>query len=401
MSQEKSIVFFPSLSAGAIAHGISKNDLVAPGIPFRFWDDRMPDEWKYKYFLLTAGHHYKRKTIRKDWGLEDSLVFGDSGGFQIASGAIKWDIGIRDAIFDWLEENSDIACNLDIPPTLTYIDKFDEALALSVDNFRYFESKQTGKTKFLNVIQGRTPADTDIWYDAVKDFKFHGWCVGSAATLDKLMYKIARLLAGGEFEKENVIWIHLLGITKISDFLVMSALQHATNKRTGNRITISTDSSSPSMASVFGNLYQGFDLKNANMTAIHLKREKDLNGYTYPAEGRVPTLLDTPGIEYLTWDVVRNYSTDASRRVTYHNLHVFVDVHRRLDALLKNTPDPLVLDGLISSDMQIVLRSVWEMFESEDPIAVYYRYANVYRGTAAALTTNCTQTVNDFFELGQ
>ena len=34
---------------------------------------------------------------------------GDSGGYQIASGAIKWKPELKTQVFEWLENNSDIA----------------------------------------------------------------------------------------------------------------------------------------------------------------------------------------------------------------------------------------------------------------------------------------------------
>ena len=63
---------------------------------------------------------------------------GDSGGYQIASGAMKWDIKHLDRIFKWLEENTDIAMNLDIPPRLKYQGQYAECLQISKENFKYF-----------------------------------------------------------------------------------------------------------------------------------------------------------------------------------------------------------------------------------------------------------------------
>ena len=48
--KEKKLVYFPSLSSGAYASPLTKNLEVAPGVPYRFWDDRVPEEWRYNYF---------------------------------------------------------------------------------------------------------------------------------------------------------------------------------------------------------------------------------------------------------------------------------------------------------------------------------------------------------------
>ena len=46
---------------------------------------------------------------RDRYGLDDDvLVLGDSGGFQLATGAIKWDPSFKKTIFDWLEANCDL-----------------------------------------------------------------------------------------------------------------------------------------------------------------------------------------------------------------------------------------------------------------------------------------------------
>ena len=86
MSEPKKMIYIPSLSAGAYQSPIKKNQEMGGGISYRYWDDSQPEQWRYKYMLLTAGHLYKKKQERKDWDLEDSFVFADSGGFQIASG---------------------------------------------------------------------------------------------------------------------------------------------------------------------------------------------------------------------------------------------------------------------------------------------------------------------------
>jgi hypothetical protein len=49
---------------------------------------------------------------------------------------------------------------------------------ISYDNFKYFADNQSGKCKFLNVIQGNNVEEYEIWYQKMKDFEFNGWCIG-------------------------------------------------------------------------------------------------------------------------------------------------------------------------------------------------------------------------------
>ena len=71
----------------------------------------------YKLILSNAYHLYLRPgtaILEKYNGLHnfmdwDGSILTDSGGFQIASGALKWDKLLKEKVFKWLEYNSDIA----------------------------------------------------------------------------------------------------------------------------------------------------------------------------------------------------------------------------------------------------------------------------------------------------
>ena len=393
---EKKLVYFPSLSSGAYASPLNKDLEVAPGVPYRFWDDRVPEEWRYKYFLMTAGHLYKKQEIRKTWGLEDTLVFGDSGGFQIATGALKWDMALRDQIFEWLEANSDIACNIDIPPRVTYEGRFQEALDVSLDNFKYFENKQTGKTKFLNVVQGSNPVEFKFWYDTVKDMQFGGWCIGSSRRLVDFMYVLALMLKEKEFDKKYNTWVHLLGISKVSDFFVLAQMQKLMNKYTDNRITISTDSSSPGQYPIFGQMVWSPNWKDQVFNMLYFP--KDGSNLNYPKTGHVPSLVNHPGVPHLTWDILENYSTEAVTRLTYHNLYMYIYTAENVEKLVNDCPLEILAE-LIPNDLIQILRSMEEMFESSDPIAVYERYRQFYVKFGGENVMNMAKEVaTEFFD---
>ena len=147
--------YFPSFSAGEYGDKLKKDFRFRNGRTCRFYSDEMEEKYKHNEVLITAGAHFKTDGYREKLGLtKDNLVMGDSGGYQIASGAMKWDIKHRDRIFKWLEENTDIAMNLDIPPRLKYQGQYGECLQISKENFKYFSDNQTGSTQFMNVIQG-------------------------------------------------------------------------------------------------------------------------------------------------------------------------------------------------------------------------------------------------------
>ena len=121
LKKQKEFIYFPSLSAGGFASNLIKDTKLSNGTTCRFYDDSYPEEFRHKAFLITAGHYYKKMDIRDQFGLgKDTLVFGDSGGYQIATGALKYTDDLREKIFHWLEANSDVAANLDIPPKTVY-----------------------------------------------------------------------------------------------------------------------------------------------------------------------------------------------------------------------------------------------------------------------------------------
>jgi len=282
---------------------------------------------------------------------------------------------LRDQIFEWLETNSDIACNIDIPPRVMYEGRFQDSLDMSIDNFKYFESKQSGKTKFLNVVQGSNPVEFAHWYNTVKDMQFSGWCIGSSRRLVDFMYILALMIKEKEFEKKYNSWIHLLGISKVSDFFVLAQFQKLMNKYFDNRITISTDSSSPGQYPIFGQMVWSPNWKDQVFNMLYFP--KDGSNLNYPKEGHIPSLIDHPGVPYLTWDVVTNYSTEAVKRLTYHNLHMYVYTADNVEKLVNTCPLE-ILSELIPNDLIQILKSMEEMFEATDPISVYEKYRPYY-----------------------
>lgn len=396
MSEPKKLVYFPSLSAGAYASPIKKKAEVCPGIPYRFWEDATPEPWRYKYFLLTAGHLYKKSQVRKDWNLEDTLVFGDSGGFQIATGALKWDLKLRDTIFEWLEANSDIAANIDIPPRVTYEGRFQESLNISLDNFKYFEKKQSGKTKFLNVVQGSNPAEFDHWYNTVKDLEFSGWCIGSSRRLVDFMYILSKMIKEKEFLKPYNSWVHLLGISKVSDFFVLAQIQKCMNAYTGNKITLSTDSSSPGQYPIFGQMVWSPNWKDQVFNMLYFP--KDGSNMNYDLTQHIPSLIDHPGVKHFTYDKALNWSTEAVTRATYHNLYMYIYTAENVEKLINNAPVE-VLCELIPNDLVQILKSIEEMFNSPNPTGVYERYKQYYEKFGGGNVMNIAKDVaEEFFD---
>mgnify|MGYP001158097133 FL=1 len=404
--KQKEFIYFPSLSAGGFASSLIKDTKLSNGTTCRFYDDSYPEEFRHKNFLITAGHYYKKMDIRDQFGLgKDSLVFGDSGGYQIATGALKYSDDLREKIFHWLEANSDVAANLDIPPKTVYENKFYECADISYDNFAWFEKNQSGKTKFLNMLQGSNPQEYDWWYQKFKHFEFNGWAIGGPQKLVDFMWALALMLKNREFEKVNLEYLHLLGISKISDFFILSTIQKCLNKHYGNRIIVTTDSSSPGQYPVYGTYLHSHNFKKLSFTDVYMpKGAKDEDGNVQKLDlldapdQLVPCSLDCPACKDFTWDMLNDYNSSAVPRMVLHNVHVFDHTIKEVNKIVAAHRE--VAQYVVPNNLAAVLKSIYEMFEDPDAaITTYEKYKQYYqRFGGQSITTINKDIFNQFFE---
>ena len=382
MSKSK-FIYFPSFSAGEYGDQLRKNKTLRSGLTCRFYADDFPEQFKHNEVLITAGVHFKKDTYRDMLGLSDkNLVMGDSGGYQIASGAMKWDITHRERIFTWLEGNTDVAMNLDIPPRLKYEGKYNECLSISKDNFKYFADNQTGKTKFLNVIQGDDAETYEYWYHQVKDYPFNGWGIGGCGgSLYRFMSGVRALLSGKEHLKPTCEYLHILGTSKIRDFLMLVQLQKSLEE-VGSPAIVTTDSSSPDRAVVFGTFYTNFSLKRGSFESINFPNEKhqgdiihqfnELPNKNWP----IITEFDKILSEGVDWSDVVAWNRDCTVAMRMHNFMMFKDAINQIEDYVYG--HDYILQQVVDKDTFTVLKSIDEMVKSEDPKMVFEKFKHLY-----------------------
>jgi|TARA_R110000796_G_scaffold59604_5_gene137529 hypothetical protein len=414
----KEFLYIPSLSAGSMVSAFKKNTKFSDGTTMRFFAKEYPDKWRHPNFLVTAGHHYKKMDFRDQLGLDDgTFVFGDSGGFQIATGALKWDGTIREKIFHWLEANSDVAANLDIPPRVTFENRFQDSMDISFDNFKYFEKHQSGKTKFLNVIQGTFSEEYKEWYHKFKDFDFKGWCIGGPKKLVDFMYVIALMLQEREFEKEHVEYIHLLGISKISDFFILATLQELLNKMTNNRIQLMSDSSSPGQYPVYGTYLHSGNYKTQTFTELYFPKNAEYRRKTHVKQGKdgtisidktknVPCSIDCPACKDFTYEYLGGqtaggldrYSQEGMPRMVVHNTHLYCEIVKDINKLTNNHVE--LLETAVPAELFNVILSLHEMFADPDnAMNVYSTYKKTYKKFGGdSISTTDVKQFNKFFK---
>ena len=244
--------------------------------------------WHCGYTLYSCGQFETKNIPRRDIIADrikgdGNIVVGDSGGFQLGTGSIKskaelahlerykndpvaqfekWhDSGFRQRTLAWLERYTDYAMTLDM--VLWAAEEYGQSntkksqlrklsiqqlIELSVDNLRYFTNHRglgSRATKFLNVLQDIGDGTGEAWYQAVKDFEFEGFALGSetGGMLNSLQW-LRRLL--NDYKLDRSEWIHTLGKSPPVNSVVYTAAQRALRKALGREdFTISLDSSSP------------------------------------------------------------------------------------------------------------------------------------------------------------
>ena len=199
------------------------------------WLNSQKSLFPYKWSLYSGGHANLDLT-KQDWSEDmvrnrdpNTLILGDSGGFQIAKGLwegewrdptspavqqklkdlqgkkekrknakgkeVEVDLAKeyqslidaaqkkRDSVLKWLDGISNYGMILDIPTWVIH-DKFasakcgittlEEAVEATKYNNDYFMRHRrgiaNGGTRFLNVLQGANHPDADRWYDIMKEY---------------------------------------------------------------------------------------------------------------------------------------------------------------------------------------------------------------------------------------
>lgn len=293
---KKYAIYLPSLQQPYAAFALKSNlDVRIGNLPsnFRIRDlDFMSERsklWSCKFALYSSGQFTNSPVTNKDMILSrqrnGTLVVGDSGGYQLATGKITnanekkelfrfatpkttsdlyhhwFHTGFRERTLSWLDIYTDYAMTLDLPLWLKsdkskspfrYL-SVDDLIKLSVDNLRYFQANRARAfgafgTKFLNVLQDIGDGTGELWYHAVKDFDFEGWSFGGETKkLKNFFRRVLLMLEEDRFK--NTELIHILAESPPKSALIWTAIQRGLSKAVGKDIQFTYDSSSPHRAS--------------------------------------------------------------------------------------------------------------------------------------------------------
>ena len=230
-----------------------------------------------------------------------STIIGDSGGYQIGKGVIKFDWKdfegnkankVRSDILNWLELTSDWAMTLDVPTWAaddlnspkTGLKSFQDTLDGTIYNNKFFQKNRLGQTKLLNVLQGDDWETAQIWYDKVKDFEFEGWAMGGINMCDMEVMLKRLIIMRDEKKLDGKDWMHVLGTSQLDWACFLTQVQRQVRKNINDKFTISFDSASAFLSTANGLVYTHnlFTPKRWSYIMEKAPDDKRLKGSTIP-----------------------------------------------------------------------------------------------------------------------
>jgi len=284
------------------------------------WLNTQKGLFPYKWSLYSGGH--ANLDLTKDDPKEDmvrkrdpnTLILGDSGGFQIGKGLWEGDWKAnsgcpkaqkkRELVLNWLDNTADYGMILDIPTWVFKDEKASDACQIktiqqAVDgtkfNNEYFikhrKGVNNGGARFLNVLQGSNHSSADEWYEVMKvysdpsvypDKHFDGWAMGGQNMCDVhlVLKRLVALRHDNLLQEGRHDWMHFLGTSKLEWAVLLTTIQRAVRKYVNPNFTISFDCASPFLATANGQVYHQIHLPHDDKWSYRMSPIADDKKYS-------------------------------------------------------------------------------------------------------------------------
>ena len=269
----KKAIYIPAYSDGLMGmfYGKSDKEIAEANQPdfdkkksLRIYNRDFDAYFHNPYILISAGTSWRKKDFRKTIHAENSNVFVDSGGYNLAHGTVDPKKFTDKVALEWSEANGDVFPILDRPsftlhlknddgtPKSPYKD-YDECLKLSVASAKYYtENRTRSDTIVLNVLQGLTVEEIEKWYKEISKYQFEGWAYGGTnGNLGRILPALKFLLKSGELDRESCKMFHIFGVTSNESMIYFQYIQMVLD-RMGFDIQITYDSTYWNRTCVYG-----------------------------------------------------------------------------------------------------------------------------------------------------
>ena len=133
---------------------------------------------------------------------------------------------------------------------------------------------------------------------------------------------------------------------------------------------VTTDSSSPSRASIFGTYYTNYSLKTCRFNSIHIPKRDDTFGDPLI---QLPYVCEFDNLvrERMNLTEMVEFTPQSYIAMVHHNFQFFLEVVNRINSYVYG--HPYLLKEELSSDMFKMMNIVDEMIKSPKPNEVFQK----------------------------
>ena len=351
-------IYIPAYSDGLMGmfYGKSDKEIAEVNQPdfdkkksLRIYNKDFDSYFHNPYILISAGTSWRKKDFRKTIQAEKSVVFVDSGGYNLAHGTVDPKKFTDKIALEWSEANGDIFPILDRPSFTLHLENDDgtpkspykdyqECLDLSVKSAKYYtENRTRSDTLVLNVLQGLEVAEIEKWYKNISKYQFEGWAYGGTnGNLGRILPALKFLLKSGELDRETCKMFHIFGVTSNESMIYFQYIQMVLD-RMDIDIQVTYDSTYWNRTCVYGSYMTkpryivglGMEAMNWPNSINYKEMSKD---FKLPC--KCPVCLDLKD----TYSFFNNYKVDDDGEETivfgkFNNMIAFHNLYLQLEYL--------------------------------------------------------------------
>lgn len=338
---------------------------------FKFYNKNSGSYFHHPDMLFSAFHMKPVLKGRTIWEVldidktEDRLVFIDSGGYSIATGAVSRDKWTDEDAFKLSIANGNLFPILDIPVTPDA--DFDEHLKISKNSAQYYKANKPGDGEIiLNVAHGRHIEEVKRWVDSISQVELDGWALGSShrGNPKEILKGMFYMLTSGVLDKAKAF--HVFGVSSASMIIYFAAVKHAIKRnKLKYNFDLTFDSSYPMRTFAFGHFFafrkfDGFvNITLTNKVDWTQLRDDDFDDGFFC---NCPVCSDIKSFPSLMKD---EKSDERGMWGSLHNLHEMLLYKRQIEAMVEMCMDvPDLVNSIFPAQIARNILVIQEAFEN-------------------------------------